>query len=56
MNVPARTLELGRVGESVKRVDAIPKVKGEFASSSCGGLVIDRSRRVPVPDPRTRPE
>jgi CO/xanthine dehydrogenase Mo-binding subunit len=27
-------LELGRVGESVKRVDAIPKVMGEFAYSS----------------------
>jgi len=34
MNAPARTLELGRVGESVKRVDAIPKVTGEFAYSS----------------------
>jgi CO/xanthine dehydrogenase Mo-binding subunit len=30
----ARTLERGRVGESVKRVDAIPKVTGEFAYSS----------------------
>jgi CO/xanthine dehydrogenase Mo-binding subunit len=29
-----RTLEYGRVGESVKRVDAIPKVNGEFAYSS----------------------
>jgi CO/xanthine dehydrogenase Mo-binding subunit len=27
-------LELGRVGESVKRVDAIPKVTGEFAYAS----------------------
>ncbi|HEY6585051.1 MAG TPA: molybdopterin cofactor-binding domain-containing protein [Gaiellaceae bacterium] len=27
-------LELGRVGESVRRVDAIPKVTGEFAYSS----------------------
>ena len=34
MNAPARTLELGRLGESVKRVDAIPKVTGEFAYSS----------------------
>jgi CO/xanthine dehydrogenase Mo-binding subunit len=31
---PARKLELGRVGESVKRVDGIPKVTGEFAYSS----------------------
>jgi CO/xanthine dehydrogenase Mo-binding subunit len=34
MSTPARTLELGRVGESVRRVDAIPKVTGEFAYSS----------------------
>src|SRR5215210_9461148 len=27
-------IELGRVGESVRRVDAIPKVTGEFAYSS----------------------
>jgi CO/xanthine dehydrogenase Mo-binding subunit len=32
MTSPA--LELGRVGESVKRVDAIPKTTGEFAYSS----------------------
>ncbi len=30
----ARKLEVGRVGESVKRVDGIPKVTGEFAYSS----------------------
>jgi CO/xanthine dehydrogenase Mo-binding subunit len=29
-----RKLELGKVGESVRRVDAIPKVTGEFAYSS----------------------
>ena len=34
MNTAPRTLELGRVGESVKRVDAVPKVTGEFAYSS----------------------
>ena len=34
MSAPARKLELGRVGESVRRVDAIPKVAGEFAYSS----------------------
>lgn len=34
MSTPTRKLELGRVGESVKRVDAIPKVEGEFAYSS----------------------
>jgi len=31
---PTRKLELGRIGEAVKRVDAIPKVTGEFAYSS----------------------
>ena len=31
---PTRKLELGRVGEAVKRVDGIPKVTGEFAYSS----------------------
>ncbi|MBA3367024.1 MAG: molybdopterin-dependent oxidoreductase [Actinobacteria bacterium] len=31
---PARKLQLGRVGETVQRVDAIPKVTGEFAFSS----------------------
>jgi CO/xanthine dehydrogenase Mo-binding subunit len=30
----APKIELGRVGESVKRIDAIPKVTGEFAYSS----------------------
>jgi CO/xanthine dehydrogenase Mo-binding subunit len=34
MMLSARTLERGRVGESAKRVDAIPKVTGEFAYSS----------------------
>ena len=34
MSTPARKLELGRVGESVRRVDAIPKVAGEFAYAS----------------------
>ncbi len=33
-SAPTRKLELGRVGEAVKRVDAIPKVTGEFAYSS----------------------
>ncbi len=35
MSAPAQQkLELGRVGESVQRVDAIPKVTGEFAYAS----------------------
>jgi CO/xanthine dehydrogenase Mo-binding subunit len=34
MTTAPRTLERGRIGESAKRVDAIPKVTGEFAYSS----------------------
>src|SRR3954468_14451224 len=34
MSTTARKLELGRIGETVKRVDAIPKVTGEFAYAS----------------------
>jgi len=34
VSAPAQKLELGRIGESVKRVDAIPKVTGEFAYAS----------------------
>jgi CO/xanthine dehydrogenase Mo-binding subunit len=34
MSTTARKLELGRVGDSVRRVDAIPKVTGEFAYAS----------------------
>jgi CO/xanthine dehydrogenase Mo-binding subunit len=34
MTAPAEKLRRGRVGESVRRADAIPKVTGEFAYSS----------------------
>ena len=34
MSVPTRRMELGRVGESVARVDGIPKTTGEFVYSS----------------------
>ncbi len=34
MSAPARELELGRVGESVPRLDGVPKVTGEFAYAS----------------------
>ncbi|HEV8098205.1 MAG TPA: molybdopterin cofactor-binding domain-containing protein, partial [Gaiellaceae bacterium] len=34
MSTTARKLELGRIGEVVRRVDAIPKVTGEFAYAS----------------------
>ena len=52
MSSPARTrkLELGRVGESVKRVDGIPKVTGEFAYSSdlvAAGMLWGHTLRSP---------
>src|SRR5256714_11171195 len=34
MTAPAQKLRLGRIGESVQRTDAIPKVTGAFAYSS----------------------
>jgi CO/xanthine dehydrogenase Mo-binding subunit len=43
-------LELGRVGESVRRVDAIPKVTGEFAYSSdlfAAGMLWGHTLRSP---------
>jgi CO/xanthine dehydrogenase Mo-binding subunit len=50
VSTPARRLELGRVGESVRRVDAIPKVAGEFAYSSdlyAAGLLWGHTVRSP---------
>jgi len=46
----ARTLQRGRIGESVKRVDAIPKVTGEFAYSSdlfAAGMLWGHTLRSP---------
>jgi CO/xanthine dehydrogenase Mo-binding subunit len=46
----ARRLELGRVGESVKRVDGVPKVTGEFAYSSdlfAAGMLWGHTLRSP---------
>jgi CO/xanthine dehydrogenase Mo-binding subunit len=46
----ATGLELGRVGESVKRVDAIPKVAGEFAYASdlsAAGMLWGHTLRSP---------
>jgi CO/xanthine dehydrogenase Mo-binding subunit len=46
----ARRIELGRVGESVKRVDGIPKVTGEFAYSSdlyAAGMLWGHTLRSP---------
>jgi CO/xanthine dehydrogenase Mo-binding subunit len=50
MSTPARKLELGRVGESVRRVDAVPKVAGEFAYSSdlyAAGMLWGQTLRSP---------
>ena len=50
MSAPARKLEHGRVGESVLRVDAIPKVTGEFAYSSdlfAAGMLWGHTLRSP---------
>ncbi len=50
MSAPARRLELGRVGESVRRVDAIPKVTGEFAYASdlfAAGMLFGHTIRSP---------
>src|SRR5438034_2664632 len=50
MTTTARRLERGRVGESVKRVDAIPKVTGEFAYSSdlfAAGMLWGHTLRSP---------
>jgi CO/xanthine dehydrogenase Mo-binding subunit len=51
MSTPApRKLELGRVGESIRRVDAVPKVAGEFAYSSdlyAAGMLWGHTLRSP---------
>src|SRR5215218_7016658 len=50
-----RRLELGRVGESIKRVDAIPKVAGEFAYASdlwAEGMLWGHTLRSPHPHAR----
>jgi CO/xanthine dehydrogenase Mo-binding subunit len=50
MSPPATKLELGRIGESVRRVDAIPKTTGEFAYSSdlhAAGMLWGHTLRSP---------
>jgi CO/xanthine dehydrogenase Mo-binding subunit len=50
VSAPARRLELGHVGESVRRVDAIPKVTGEFAYASdlfAAGMLFGHTIRSP---------
>jgi CO/xanthine dehydrogenase Mo-binding subunit len=47
---PTRKLELGRVGEAVRRNDAVPKVAGEFAYSSdlfAAGMLWGKTVRSP---------
>jgi CO/xanthine dehydrogenase Mo-binding subunit len=50
MSAPATKLELGRIGESLRRVDAIPKTTGEFAYSSdlhAAGMLWGHTLRSP---------
>ena len=50
MSTTARRLETGRIGESLKRVDAIPKTTGEFAYSSdlsAAGMLWGHTLRSP---------
>jgi CO/xanthine dehydrogenase Mo-binding subunit len=57
MSTAARKLELGRVGESVARVDGIPKTTGEFAYSSdlvAAGMLWGHTVRSPHAHARIR--
>jgi CO/xanthine dehydrogenase Mo-binding subunit len=50
MSTPTRKLELGRIGESIRRVDAVPKVAGEFAYASdlfAAGMLFGHTVRSP---------
>jgi len=50
VSAPARTLPLGRIGESVRRPDGIPKTTGEFAYSSdlqAAGMLWGHTLRSP---------
>jgi CO/xanthine dehydrogenase Mo-binding subunit len=50
VSAPSRRLELGRVGESVRRIDAVPKVTGEFAYASdlfAAGMLYGHTVRSP---------
>jgi CO/xanthine dehydrogenase Mo-binding subunit len=57
MSTAARRLELGRVGDSVVRVDGIPKTTGEFAYSSdlfAAGMLWGHTLRSPHAHARIR--
>jgi CO/xanthine dehydrogenase Mo-binding subunit len=50
VSAPTRQLEVGRIGESVKRADAVPKTTGEFAYSSdlyAAGMLWGHTLRSP---------
>jgi CO/xanthine dehydrogenase Mo-binding subunit len=50
LSAPVRKLEVGRVGESLRRIDGIPKVTGEFAYSSdlfAAGMLWGHTLRSP---------
>jgi CO/xanthine dehydrogenase Mo-binding subunit len=54
---PARQLELGRVGESVKRADGVPKTTGEFeyaSDLSAAGMLWGHTLRSPHAHARVR--
>ncbi len=54
---PAREVVLGRVGESVKRVDGVPKTTGEFAYASdlsAAGMLWGHTLRSPHAHARVR--
>ena len=58
MSAPSRRLELGRVGESVRRIDAIPKVTGEFAYASdlfAAGMLFGHTVRSPHSAAQVKP-
>ena len=57
MSAPARKLEHGRVGESIRRIDAVPKVAGEFAYASdlfAAGMLFGHTIRSPHARARIR--
>jgi CO/xanthine dehydrogenase Mo-binding subunit len=57
VSAPARRLELGRVGESVRKVDAVPKAAGEFAYASdlyAAGMLWGHTVRSPHAHARIR--
>src|ERR1044072_2188818 len=50
MRAPSLRRELGRVGESIRRIDAVPKVTGEFAYAShlfAAGMLFGHTIRSP---------